>query len=1177
MFSSRNAGKSIGVGFASVVSFALVLFSAISTYAQVAGGTFTGRVADASGSVIADAQVAAKNDATGVIANTRTNSSGIYTLTNLVPATYDITVTATGFSTMIRAGVTLTVGAEQELNFALQVGSVSQTVEVTTEVPAMELASSELSGTVEPATIVELPLNGRDWASLANLEPGVAQVRTHELVSQPGGDNRGLGMQMTIDGMRPTQNVYRIDGVIMNDYSNAGPGNPLGDNLGVDAIQEFTVITNNYSAEYGDTSGGVINAITRSGTNQFHGTGFEFVRNSALDAANYFEDANGQPKAAFRRNQFGGSAGGPIKKDKIFIFGAYEGLRQSKGVPQIANVPSPAMRMGILNFPSGTAFPSGCVATSVANQCQVTVDPNITRVLNAFYPAPNGALIGPSDNTGVYNFSAVNVIPDNHVAGRGDVKLSDKDNLSVSFFYDHSSWDKPDSLNNSTTGLILSQKVGSLQENHVFSPNMVNTIRVGYDLSTKFSGGLQALNKNLLDTTFGMEPGLPIPTIGSITGGRGVGGLTSLGAFDPFGNNVEVQAVQVYDDAVRTIGKHTIKFGFMTMRYQDNIFELGGVRYGTASFSSLSNFLENIPFKVQSPSIPPFTVGTQSHNTRARVYSGYVADDWKVRPSLTVNLGLRYEFQTIPTDTHNLVLTMPTLLTNPGNCHITDASQDLAGCSSLNNSYFTSNPTKHNFEPRVGFAWDPFHDGKTAVRGGFGMFDVLPLPYMLVLNGVQSAPFAGKSFLTNPGQGTFPNGLGALILGCATCLAVPPSSSRTWNYTDPNHKRNYDMQWNLNIQRQIFPSTSVTVAYAGSRGLHNPFQTDELNTVFPYSTSAGYLFPNPVGSGCLPGPPDCSGTAATIGLAGYNSANPTAIVPGLLINPNVGEIQSTVWKSQSWYNALQLNVLKKMSHNFQVQGSFTWSKTEDTSSGSFAGDNFSQDLTPTIPWWDLKLTKGLSDFNVGRNLVINGVWKIPTPQSFAGPAGWIARGWQTSAIFEVSDGAPIWPLDGTEGDPMGQLNAEPLAIPDYASGCNSKNIVQPGQVQYLRAGCLINAVAPSQAFYNAPAPLGCDKSFAYPTCINLLGNEGRNQIIGPGLMNLDFSLMKDNPIRRISENFDIQFRAEFFNVLNHTNFAPPVDNLEAIDASGNPIPGFGVIDSTQTDNREIQFGIKISW
>ncbi len=271
---------------------------------------------------------------------------------------------------------------------------------------------------------------------------------------------------------------------------------------------------------------------------------------------------------------------------------------------------------------------------------------------------------------------------------------------------------------------------------------------------------------------------------------------------------------------------------------------------------------------------------------------------------------------------------------------------------------FDTNPTLRNFEPRIGFAWDPFHDGKTSVRAGFGMFDVLPLPYMTGLNALQTAPDGVEIDLSNPGQGTYPNGLGAIALA----QGLPPASNLRWSYITPDPKRNYVMQWNLNVQRQVTSSTAVTVAYAESRALHNPFQTDTLNTVFPYQvnspgignagSSRGWLFPNPVGSGCLPGPPDCSATDAALGLSPTFSSNPTGIVPGLLINPNVALLQSSAFISQAWYNSFQLHVEHRLSHGFYLGTSFTWEKAEDTSSGSFAGDNFSADLTPTDPWSD---------------------------------------------------------------------------------------------------------------------------------------------------------------------------------------------------------------------------------
>jgi hypothetical protein len=305
-----------------------------------------------------------------------------------------------------------------------------------------------------------------------------------------------------------------------------------------------------------------------------------------------------------------------------------------------------------------------------------------------------------------------------------------------------------------------------------------------------------------------------------------------------------------------------------------------------------------------------------------------------------------------------------------------------------------------------------------------------------------------------------------------------------------------------------------------------------------------------------------------------------------VVNPNVAEIQTTLWQAMSYYNALQVQVQKQLSHGLQITGSFTWSKTMDTSSGSFAGDNFAADVTPTIPWWDLRITRGLSDFNVGRNLTLNVLYELPAMTWFHGPASWLGSGWQVGTILQASDGVPLWPLDGLEGDPMGQLNSEPLAIPDRIPGCKLTNPGNPNT--YINANCLTNATPPAgftgpcQTAGFVPPNLGA----ATPdpgnpgipgTCINLLGNLGRNAIIGPGLINVDFSLVKNTKIPKISENFNVQFRAEFFNILNHPNFAPPVNNLEAFDPSGNLTPGFGQITNLQVPSREIQFALKLIW
>ncbi len=1246
--------------FVLVLIFALgLVFSATPVRAQVSGATLSGTITDAQGGAVVGAKISARNAATGVSTDTTTNSSGIYSIVNLLPANYDVSVSAMGFRTAV-SKVTLTVGAKQEMNVSLTVGEVSQTVEVTGAAPVIETTNATLSGNVESAQIVELPLNGRDWASLATLEPGVATVRPHEAVDAPGGETRGLGMQMTVDGNRPQQNVYRLNGVIVNDYSNAGPGNVLGANMGVDAIQEFTVLTSNYSAEYGFTSGGVINAVTKSGTNSFHGSAYEFVRNSAFDAADFFENANGEKKGAFTRNQFGASAGWKVLKDRAFLFGDYEGLRQVKAIPQTAQTLSTNARLGIVNDACGNLPGTGYANANAFTNCTPTsggplvpnpiqsgpclftaanpgpvftppgmptpppspgngIDPNgitnlapgrastcvdtlMEKLVNtsgtpagSFDPLPNGGLTGPDNNVGTFFSDSKQRVSDNYATVRGDLKISDKDSLSGSWYRDHSSWTLPNSFNYDISGFLVPHAAYTLEENHVFSPAMVNTLRVGLNQSDLNSPSISTSNPLELDTTLGVMPGCVAPGVNIGAGGLsansatadGFGGFTTAPGF-----YAKTAILQLFDDVARTAGKHSLKFGFMYLGdHQD--WGQGAGCSGSSSFDSIPSFLQNIPHQVRMPTVPPFTSGPTTHHYRSKIFAGYVQDDWKVRPNLTLNFGLRYEMQTIPTETQGKINQLEQLYQNPnangGPC-MAD-SNGLATCAGFYHTTFGRNPTKRNFEPRVGFAWDPFKTGKTSVRGGFGLFDVLPLPYMFALNSLQTAPNGAEVDLScglglQCNEGAYPVGFTNLATG------VTPSAKPRYGYNEHNPHRDYVMQWNLNIQRQVTSSTSVTLAYTGAKGVHNPFQTDELNTVYPTKTSAGWLFPNPIGSGCLPGPPDCSATDAALGLPAGFAANPTAIVPGLLINAYTADIQSTIFQAESWYEALQVKVDKRLSHGFQLGGALTWGKSFDTSSSSFAGDNYSNNITPTIPWWDLSITKGLSDFNVTRNLVVNGLWQVPTPASFSGPAGWIARGWELGGVFEVSDGTPLWTLDGVEGDPMGQLNGEPMGIPDRVPGCALTNPSsgRHGALQYINPNCFIPAQAPSPAFFNA----NCDQNPPYGpggakvslaslgvpplTCFNLLGNLGRNTVIGPGLVNVDADLTKDTHIKKISEAFDIQFRAEFFNIVNRTNFAPPkANNLEPISAAGTPQAGFGVLKATQIPNREIQFALKMIW
>jgi hypothetical protein len=1055
--------------------------------AQVAGAALSGTVADPSGAVVPNAKISVRNTATNVTRDVTTDNAGFYTVPNLLPGTYEITLSASGFSTEVRSGVNLAVGAQQVFNVVLRVGSSTEKVEVTGEAPEIELASSAITDTVNSTTVRELPLNGRSWTDLATLQPGVDSIQTQPSFAS-GGDrgNRGFGAELTISGVRPQYNNYRLDGISLNDYSNGAPGSVLGGNLGVDAIQEFSVITSNYSAEYGKTAGGVVNAITRSGTNGFHGDAYEFLRNSALDAKNFFDTGVIPP---FRRNQFGGSAGGPIRKDRTFIFGDFEAIRQAKGITATNFVPSDAARAG--NLTSGT----------------VTVDPAAAKYL-ALYPHANGAVTG---NVGTFSFAGLQAITENFGTARLDHKFSDMDSANGTYLYDDTDYHDPDSFDNQLIGSHTKRQIIALEENHVFSPRLVNTVRVGYNREYAANNhSVSAINPAAADPTLGSNPGANASDVRISGIGELLGGLNSLSTYFYHWNSI-----QAYDDASFTHGKHSLKFGFAIERIRLNMLGLSNPG-GVWSFGSLQNFLTNNPSKFTSGFVNTLT----PRGYRESVFGGYIQDDWRVRRNVTVNLGLRYE---------------PTTVFSEVSGKMTNLSSLTAATPTAGNPLM-QNPTLRNFAPRVGFAWDPFGNGKTAVRGGFGLFDILPLPYQFVIADVVAAPFFRAGAISSPGTGTFYTG-GTPLLGATSAQGA---------YFQNNPKRDYVMQWNLNVQRELTPNLAATVGYVGSHGVHEPFRTEEFDNVTPQLTSAGYLVP-------------------------LNT--PT-------INPNFGTIKGSVYDSSSSYNALEVGIQKRMSHGLQAQGSFTWAKSLDDNSASVAGDQFSNSIAALWNWFNPRISKGLSDFNVARTLVINVTWEVPGVKSEFAPVKWVANGWQLGGIFTASSGIPFTPTFDSGGDPLGLKGAHPADFPNrVTTGAGCATAVNPGSIHYINTACFAVPTAPSMAFYNANCNSNTAKGgLAFPMCANLAGNAGRNSLIGPGLTDLDFSLFKNNPIRRISETFNIQFRAELFNVLNHPNFLPPTSNTDIFDGTGTLLSSTaGVLNATSNDSREVQFALKFIW
>ncbi len=485
-----------------------------------------------------------KNRSTGVSRTVPTNEKGIYSVPNLSPGEYEVRVSNQGFSTELRSGIVLTIGAELSVDMQLKVGNVNETVQVTGAVPNVELSSSTISEVVDEHTIKELPLNGRDWTQLALLQPGV----NHNMVQDNSPTNRnqrGNGAAMAISGGRPSENNYRLNGITINDYANAAPGSSLGVNLGVDAIQEFSVLTDTFQADTGRATGGVVNAVTKSGSNQIHGTGYEFFRSDRLDARNFFDTTSSPPP--FRRNQFGGSAGGPIKKDKTFWFADYEGFRESLGVTTTSIVPSATARTGALS--------TGKVA----------VDSKVAPFL-ALYPLPDGPLFSGGD-TGPYNFAGQRISNENFLTTKGDHRFSDNDSINGMYLYDNGTVNQPDEFNLKPFLSISKRQVVTLEETHVFTPSLINTARAGMSRTVASSGFVTSVYNPLLsDPTLGFLPGLDVGTI-TVTG------LTEFtgGVGRQNGTAFWYTSFQGYDDLYWTHGIHSIKAGFAVERMRDNL------------------------------------------------------------------------------------------------------------------------------------------------------------------------------------------------------------------------------------------------------------------------------------------------------------------------------------------------------------------------------------------------------------------------------------------------------------------------------------------------------------------------------------------------------------------------------------------------------------------------------
>ena len=1077
------------------------------SFAQSGNATLQGRVTDATGAAVPNATIHITSELTGIARDVVANAFGLYSAPNLPASRYKVSAAAPGYGTKVASGVTLTVGEVHDLDVSLSVAAADVTITVETSSNQVNTADTSVQGVIDGKQTRDLPLNGRDWTTLATLNSGVSQVLTQYAGAATATTrlSRGLGAQMTIGGNRPQQNSYRLDGININDYANGGPGSVSGATLGVDAVEEFSVITSDAPAQYGRMSGGVINSITRQGTSAFHGSVFDFLRNSVFDSRSYFDPVGGG-EPSFRRNQLGGTIGGPIIKDKTFFFFNYEGFRQAQGVNLQSTVLSPNARSGLVTCTQAAAGATqnkncltgagGAVAPpGTAGVQQLTVSSAVIPYL-ALYPAPNGNVSG---NSGIFTFLTTQQSNEDFSTIHLDHNFSQKDSLHGTLLYDTASLDSADSTDTLYDEALSRRTTASIEEVHIFSSRLANSFRLGYDRSVAI-----APNQKSIINAAANNPALSYYT-GKTVGQLIVSGLTTVqGGSGSVGTNAfHYNSYQVYDDASYFIGKHSLIFGGAIERDQNNT--LGGVLpNGEWSFGSINNFLTNVPtfFEGGVPGTPVIP-----HDLRQTIYAAYVQDSWKFLKNLTFNFGLRYEMATNTTENRGRLGSLPTP-TSPAAVPV--------------NSFFANNPTTKNFEPRIGLAWDPYHNGKTVISMASGLYDILPLNYLLQLQVISSAPSYEE------GRVTYSGSAGSGLFPASPFYKTTPLLREI--YTPRIAPRSYVIQSNLSLQQQLTQNTVLQLSYITSHGVHEVFSTNDINNV-------PYLGQDPNGNYYWPDLTKVTGAARA----------------ALILNPAVGTESDTFFAGSSLYNSLQASLSYNAPKGITGKIAYTWSHSIDDSSSAVSGASFSNSVSG-LPSFDLRLDRADSDFDLRNVLTANAVAPIPDIKG-GGAFASVLRHWTFNNIINVRSGIPFTPVIG--GDPLGLLGSQPFDFPDRV--VHGRSCTNGHSTTYIDTSCF--------AF---------PTTYAYAPGFNgpRLGTSRRNTLDGPGLFFWTTGFMKDQPI---TERVRAQIQIQAFNVSNHTNFANPASaQTQIYNVSGALSSTAGVITGpTVTQGRQLQFALKI--
>ncbi len=1073
----------------------ILVAAAPMAFAQIVGATISGVVRDTTGATLSDSIVTVRQLETGAKRTLKTGADGRYSAPSVPVGYYSVTASHDKFASVTVNNVQLTMGESLPLDFTLGVDTVKQDVVVNAADTTVNVTTQQSTGLIDERQVKELPLNGRSYDELLTLNPATVNY-TGERSGGIGTSNSSVGNMFSVEGRRPQDNLFLLNGIEYTGASliNVTPGGTSGELLGVDAVREFNVVTDTYGASYGKRDGAQISIVTSSGTNDLHGTAFEFLRNSALDARNYFDQAT---IPEFQRNQFGGTLGGPIKKDKLFLFGNYEGFRQNWGLSDVTLVPDDEARQGYIPNSAGV-------------ENYVGVNSAVVPLLN-LWPVQNGPeLLSNGNPSGIAEaFSH----PPQHIyedfgTTRFDDNLSGKDLLFAVYTADSSSANTPSANPLSLVNESLREQVASVQEQHVFSPTLLNTARFGYSRASYFFTGIVPVSG-----VTGWVSGDPVGAIviSGSTASNGASAITGAGA-NTGSNNTTARNLFTEDDHIYwSHGRQQFEAGFWLQRVQANDL-LAQDQYGQASFSTETTFLQG--------TVATFTLVPAPTELGWRSLEGaaFIEDTIKVTPRLELRAGFRSEstdgWNESQGRASNYVIVDGVLQTTP-----------IVSSSGLwtNRALFLPNP-------RLGFAWDVWGNGKTAVRGGAGLYHGLldTLDYRFD----QAAPFNTAESIKS-----------VAVSSLSFTPGIPPPSTAKVSPSNvqPNLSTPAVVNWSLRIEQEIAPKTSLTVGYVGWHSYHQ-ILSEDMNEPVPAYTTAGQVY--------------------------YPS---TAYA-----NPSLANTTSWVSQGVGLYNALEVDVRRSYGNGVQLRGNYTWSKNLDDGSAwntSVSGNTPAYVEFPLDP----KLDWGPAATDVRQAASINGSYDLPfgPKRQFlnrsSGPVGFLAGGWTASGIVTVQTGFPFSPQLGY--NPPGNGDSRNPIRPSW-NPAFSGNLYPRTPGEYFNPNAFIQPTV--------SVPNGTGGNTIYGT----YGNVSRDSLVGPGLSEFDFSAIKNS---HLAEHLDLQFRAELFNILNHTNFLTPNEvvysSAPTITSAGGVetetpsavSPTAGVITATSTTSRQIQFGVKLQF